>query len=119
MLKGAGRSSEAPESSKRIRTGGTTCCFTSTSTATTARESEPATPAGQAWWPTSLMNGGDNRACARRTQIGGAEYAIVRDHKTKPNGFAAGRPFAKRTQLQGRDRADADRLVRSDYRGRK
>ena len=44
------RSSAAPSCSRRTRPGGTTCCSTSTSTATTAPGSAPRTrPAGPAW----------------------------------------------------------------------
>ena len=47
------RSTAAPRSSSRIRTGATCCCSTSTSTATTAPASAPTTrPAGPGWSPT-------------------------------------------------------------------
>ena len=49
---GGGRCTAAPGSSRRTRTGATTCSSTSTSTATTGPGSAPATrPAGPAWWP--------------------------------------------------------------------
>ena len=47
--------------SATIRTGGTWCCSTNTSTATTARASAPATrPAGPAWWPSCCSRAGSD-----------------------------------------------------------